>query len=318
VTLHRRYELPPDKARVERRAVRLEYVSIAYLVTAIAVIYLALGSSQALKAAWVEDILALAPPIAFLVARRVRGRGPNDEFPYGHHRAVSIAYLCASLALFVLGAYILYDSVTKLIAFEHPPIGVVTIYGRPVWLGWLMLPALAYTGFPNVVLGRLKLRLAKELQDKVLYADAEMNKADWMTAGAAAVGVVGVGLGLWWADAVAASFISLSIVHDGWSNLHNAVESLMDARPTTVDHSRPDELPDRVHAELLRMDWVADARVRMREEGHVFIGEALVVPLGTDGMPDRIRKAVDRLLALDWRLHEIIISPVPRLDGSEE
>ncbi len=31
----------------------------------------------------------------------------------------------------------------------------------------------------------------------------EMNRADWLTAGAAILGVAGIGVGLWWADAVA-------------------------------------------------------------------------------------------------------------------
>lgn len=37
------------------------------------------------------------------------------------------------------------------------------------------------------------------MHDKVLHADAKMNKADWMTAAAALVGVLGIGLGWWWA-----------------------------------------------------------------------------------------------------------------------
>ena len=74
---------------------RLEWISILYLLSAIVLLYFTLGSSQAMKAAWVEDILGLTPPIAFLVASRVRNRKPNDRFPYGYHRATAIAYLCA-------------------------------------------------------------------------------------------------------------------------------------------------------------------------------------------------------------------------------
>ncbi len=161
------HELPPDKHQTLLKAVRLEWTSIAYLVTAITLLYFTLGSSQAMKAAWVEDILGLTPPIAFLVASRIRNRKPNDRFPYGYHRATAIAYLCASMALLTLGAFILYDSVSKLIKFEHPPIDLVKPFGdRPVWLGWLMLGALAYSTAPQVLLGRLKQPLAKELNDK--------------------------------------------------------------------------------------------------------------------------------------------------------
>ena len=312
------HELPPDKHEKLVKAVRLEWISILYLVTAITLLYFTLGSSQAMKAAWVEDILGLTPPIAFLVASRIRHRKPNDRFPYGYHRATSVAYLCASVALLALGAFILYDSVSKLIRFEHPPIDLVKPFGdRPIWLGWLMLGALAYSTAPQVLLGRLKQPLARELNDKVLYADAEMNRADWMTGCAAMLGVVGIGFGLWWADSVAASIISLDIVRDGGKNLRVAVHDLMDKEPTVVDDSRTDPLPLRIKNELLLMDWVKDAEVRLREEGHVFVGEAFVVPVDNEDLVNRLERASEHLLGLDWRLHELVVAPVREIDRPE-
>jgi cation diffusion facilitator family transporter len=312
------HELPPDKHETLVKAVRLEWISIVYLVTAITLLYFTLGSSQAMKAAWVEDILGLTPPIAFLVASRIRNRQPNDRLPYGYHRATSVAYLCASVALLALGAFILYDSVSKLIKFEHPPIDLVKPFGdRPVWLGWLMLAALAYSTAPQVLLGRLKQPLAKELNDKVLYADAEMNRADWLTGCAAMLGVVGIGFGLWWADAVAASIISLDIVRDGGKNLRVAVDDLMDKEPTVVDDSRADPLPLWIKNELMLMDWVKDAEVRLREEGHVFVGEAFVVPVDNEDLVNRLERANEHLLGLDWRMHELVIAPVREIDRPE-
>jgi cation diffusion facilitator family transporter len=312
------HELPPGKHEKLVKAVRLEWISIVYLLSAIVLLYFTLGNSQAMKAAWVEDILGLTPPIAFLVASRVRNRQPNDRFPYGYHRATAIAYLCASVALLALGAFILYDSVSKLLKFEHPPIDLVKPFGdRPLWLGWLMLGALAYSAVPQVVLGRLKQPLAKELNDKVLFADAEMNRADWLTAGAAMLGVVGIGFGLWWADSVAASIISVDIVRDGYKNLGVAVGDLMDKEPTLVDDSRTDPLPLWVKNELMLLDWVEDAEVRLREEGHVFVGEAFVVPVDDHDLVDRIEQANRRLLELDWRLHELVVAPVREIHRPE-
>jgi hypothetical protein len=59
------HELPPDKHQLLKKAVRLEWLTIAYLLSAIVALYLTLGSSQAMKAAWAEDILSLLPPVAF-------------------------------------------------------------------------------------------------------------------------------------------------------------------------------------------------------------------------------------------------------------
>ena len=73
-------------------------------------------------------------------------------------------------------------------------------------------------------------------------------------------------------------------------------------------------MPDRVRDLLRGMDWVADAAVRMREEGHVFMGEAFVVPRpGAGDLVRRLGQAAEAAKALDWRMHELTIMPVERL-----
>lgn len=317
MTVSRRFELPPDKQPAHRKAVRLEWITIAYLISAVFFIYLTLGASQAMKVAWLEDMLSLLPPAVFLIADRIRDRSPSKDFPYGFHRAVSIAFLVAAVALTLMGLILLFDSVMKLIAVEHPSIGVVQPFGEPIWLGWLMIPALLWSAIPAAIIGRIKLPLAHELHDKVLHADALMNKADWLTAGAAMVGVLGIGIGWWWADAAAAAIISLDILHDGATNLRAVVADLMDQRPTSVDHSAKDPLPTRVENELKAMSWVADAEVRLREQGHVYYGEAIVVPSSTTDLVKNIEEAQDYLHQLDWKLHEIVIMPVSALGQDE-
>ncbi len=85
------YDLPPDKEQVNKRAVKLQWLTIAYILSAIAVLALVLGQSQAMKAAWVEDVLSLLPPIAFLVASRVRDKPPTKPRSTGDLGGVSVA-----------------------------------------------------------------------------------------------------------------------------------------------------------------------------------------------------------------------------------
>jgi cation diffusion facilitator family transporter len=311
-------ELTPELRQTLRKARRLEWLTIAYLVSAVVLLALVLGSSQAMKTAWAEDLLSLIPPIAFLVAMRFNSRGPTGRFPYGFHRLVSIAHLCSALALFVMGGYLLVESLLKLITAEYPTINSVELFGQTIWLGWLMLPALAWSGLPAVFLGRAKIPLAEELHNKVLYADAKMNKADWLTAGAAMVGVVGIGFGLWWLDAVAAALISLDITKDGFSNLRRALADLMDQAPTTVDHDNADPLHDRLASLLQDLDWVEEVDLRLREEGQVYFGEALVVPNDETNITEKIEDALERARGLDWRIYDLALTPVRALPGKGE
>ena len=307
------HELPDERERDRRRAIRLEWATIAAMLSVITLLYFTMGSSQAMKTAWVEDILSLVPPLAFLIASRYSGRAPTDRFPYGFHRTIAIAFLCASVALAGFGALLLYDAVLKLIMREHPSIGTVVVFGQQVWLGWLMIAALAYSVVPPIVLGRMKLPLAERLHDKALHADAAMNRADWLTGLAAAVGIVGIGVGWWWADSAAAALISLDILRDGWKNLSQSVRDLMDERPTRVGSREPDPVTERVRAALRAMDWVADADLRLREEGHVLTGEAFVVPRGDERLTERLAHAAREIHALDWRLYDVSIVPVRSL-----
>jgi cation diffusion facilitator family transporter len=313
----RHAELPEELRPVMRRAVRLEWVTLAYMTSAVVVVGLTLGQSQAMKAVWVEDALSLLPPIAFLIAARVRHKPPDDEHPWGYHRITSIAFLAAAIALLTFGLIILGDSLFRLARAERPPVGVMPLFGYEPWAGWLMLAALLYSGAPPVLLGRAKQKLAAQLHDKVLYADAQMNRADWMTAGAAAVGVVGIGFGLWFADSVAGALIALDIVRDGVRHVKSAGKELMDARPTTHDLERPHPLAAEGERVLRELDWVRDVYVRLREEGHVFAGEAHVVPVSDDDLTRRLEEAADRLLELDWRLHDVVVAPATA-DGFSE
>lgn len=312
------FEFPAEQEEALRKARRLEWITITYILSAVVLMYFVLGSSQAMKTAWLEDILSLVPPAVFLLAARIAPREPSEEFPYGYHRVVSIAFLCASLALMSMGLWLFGDAIVKLVKADRPSIGGVTLFGHTFWLGWLMIPALIYSALPAMILGRLKLPASEKLHDKVLHVDASMNKADWMTALAAIVGVIGIGLGYWWADAVAAAFISLDILYDGFKNLKQVIFDLMDQRPKTVDRSEDDPLPDRAREFLRGLPWVADAQVRMREEGHVNFGEAfIVVREGTDRLPERLEEAAKACRDLHWRLHDLVIMPVTSLEAKK-
>jgi len=212
-----------------------------------------------------------------------------------------------------MGTYLLVESIIKLVTAEYPTINSVELFGQTIWLGWLMLPALAYSALPSVFLGRVKIPLAEDLHNKVLYADAKMNKANWLTAGAAMVGVVGIGFGLWWADAVAAAIISLDITKDGVPNLRRAVVDLMDQMPTTIDEADADTLRDRLAAMLQDLDWVEDVDLRLREEGQVYFGEALVVPSDETNITEKIEAALKQARDLDWRIYDLALVPVREL-----
>ncbi|MEQ8557604.1 MAG: cation diffusion facilitator family transporter [Henriciella sp.] len=306
--LAQQYEYPESLQDDRKKAIWLERITFIYLLSVVGVMYLVMGASQAMKAAWLEDSLSLIPPLSFLIAIRLVSKAPSKTFPFGFHRASSIAYLAGSLALFLMGAYLMYDSSMALIKQEKPTIPTVHMFGTTVWMGWIMIGVLVYSGLPAAILGRMKLPLARKLNDKALYADAAMNSADWQTASAAIVGIIGIGFGFWWADAVAALFISFSIIKDGFSNLKDSGAQLLDRTPEPLG-TNGEKLRQAICDRLNELDWVDRSDVRLREVGHLVFGDAFLTMTG-DKRPStaQIEEAERIVRDTDWRVGDVSIS----------
>ena len=287
------------------------------MASVIVVMFLASGTSQAMKAAWIEDTLALIPPITYLIASRFTRRRPDRHYPFGYGRALSIAFLCAATALLIMGAWLLIDSALHILRGEGTRFGTITVLGHDIWAGWPMLAALLYSALPPFILARKKQPLAEILHEKTLHTDATMNRDDWVTAAAAALGVIGVGLGWTLADAVAGAVIALQVLRDGVEHLREAIAALADHRPVDIDLKKLDPLPDRVLASACALPGVTTAAVRFREHGRGLTGEVFIVPATPEVSVEVLAHHRETLLALDWRLIELVIVPVTHLDPDE-
>jgi divalent metal cation (Fe/Co/Zn/Cd) transporter len=298
--------LPPAQQAALRRAERLCWWTLLWMSLVSAVMFLAMGGSQAMKTAMIEDMLSLLPSIAFLVASRWRRKGVDHEYTTGRERAFDVNFLISTVALAAVGLALVYDGLHTLLSATRPVVGTVVIAGHVVWQGWLMMAALVFSAVPPIILGRRKLALAKELSLKPLHTDADVAKADWMTATAGIVGVAGIGMGWWWADATAALVIAGSVLHDGARNLRGVVRDLHDARPQEIDRSDPDPLPDRLCARVAALPWVQGCSVRLHEEGLYLSG---IVLLGNRTL-NAAQVAQVRSLAREthWRLDRIDVS----------
>src|SRR5690606_22682408 len=309
------FELPFGLRKTLKKAIRLEWITIAYLLSVVVIMYMVMGSSQAMKTAWLEDSLSLLPAIAFLIATKYYDKQATNTFPYGYHRVFSIAFLTGSVALFSMGCYLAIDSSTALIKMERPTIGSTIIFGHQVWLGWVMILVLCYSAFPAMWLGHKKLPYAKKLHNKILYTDAATQKADYLTAFAAIVGILGVGIGWWWADAAAALFISISVVKDGVENLKNAVADLMDRRPMGIKSKNPDPLVHEVKTMIESWSWVEVVQIRFREHGQVYFGEIYIIAKPLTDTNTLLPQAVNEIKNYHWKIHDVVISLVPNNSG---
>lgn len=310
----RKHELPKSLIPDYKKAKKLEWWTIVYLLSVIVIMYVTMKSSQAMKAAWLEDILSMIPSICFLVAGKYHDKEPDRHYPFGYHRVYSIAYQLGAFALLSIGVFIFYDSLSSLISGERPTIGSIVLFGYQVWIGWMMLLALLWSAIPAMILGYKKIGISKRLHNKILFTDANTQKADWETAVAAILGIVGIGFGFWWADSVAACFISISVIMDGWKRIKGAVADLIDKVPTTLEKGEVHPLVEKVHHAVLQNDNVKDARIRMREAGEIFFTEIFIIPKNNEKLTQDINTIIKSVKELDWKILDITIMPVTEFD----
>ncbi|QZY51818.1 cation transporter [Leucobacter tenebrionis] len=310
----KRENLPREQRQALRSAVRWQVFTICYTICTITIVAFVMGDSQAMKTAWFEDMLSLLPQISFLVALPFVRRRPDREHPYGWHRAMGVGHLLAGAALLGVGLHLAIDAGSGLLSGifsgERTEIGDVEILGRTVWQGWVMVAVMVVIVIGPVWLyGPAKARLAPVLHSKLLYADADMAKADWQTNVASIVGVLGIGAGLWWLDGVAAIFIAVGIVRDGLSNCSAAVQDLMDRRARSYDGERSHPLGDVILAYLRRQNWIAESGIRLRDQGQVFHVEVFVRPVAREVSMERLAELSEGVAGLDWKVQDVVVVP---------
>ena len=304
--------VPAPLKETMRRAERLEWWSIGWTISVIIVMGGAMGSSQTMKTAWIEDCLSLIPPAVFLVSARIERRPASSRFPNGFARAPGLAFAIAAAALAALGGTLLIDSAMSLLSREHATVTAVHIFGREIWLGWVMVAAQVYSIVVPLLLGRMKLPLAKELNDKTLFTDAMTQKANWMTGIAGIGGVIGIGMGYWWADALAAGLISHDILNDGIRALRSASAELVDGAPRALDGTDVAEDATALHAHLDAC--FPRAEIHLRETGRFIEAQIVGVtsPGGTLNPADYWPGDPNR----SWRLGRLSFVPAADTTGS--
>lgn len=293
------------------KAGRLEWWTLFWMSSVIAIMYATMGASKAMQSAVIEDVLSLVPAITWLIAARLETHLETAKYPYGMARVNGLAFLVSAVALLMVGAFLLYESAKTLISAEHPTVPPVTLFGYDLWLGWLMIAALLYSSVPPIILGRMKQPVARRLHDKVLHTDALMQKADWQTGLAGVLGIVGIAFGFWWADSAAAAFISLSILHDGFTNIRVAAAELLDSVPRGLD--TPDMATDAHRLQgRLAAQW-PHGHVRLRESGRYILANVGNVDRPGDLPPLEHWMGEDE----GWRLAQLAFTPpgAARSDG---
>ena len=175
------------------------------------------GNSKALIADAVHSASDVAGSLAVYIGLRAAKQPPDEDHPYGHGKAESIAAIIVAVLLFLVGIEIGKSSIES---FFHPisPPTSIAIYA--VIFGIVVKEAMF----------QYKYKLGKKLKSDALIVNAYEHRSDVYSSIAALIGIgaamLGGVLGVGWleyGDPVAGVFVSLLVLRMAlaWRRIHS-------------------------------------------------------------------------------------------------
>src|SRR5947209_11558100 len=205
-----------------------------------------------------HSLLDLAASAFTLVAVRTARKPADTEHPYGHGRTENLAAFAEGLLLLTTAAFIAFEAARRLL--EGGSVVNPAGYAFGLLIGALVIEA-----------GRAAVlrRVGKFASSEALLADATNRLSDVLATLGVIAGLIGVRLGLSWADSVAAILVAGIIARAAAQIAWRSGDILIDRAPAGAEEELRRAIRD--------VDGVREVRsVRVRRSGPNLIGDASI------------------------------------------
>jgi cation diffusion facilitator family transporter len=234
------------------------------------------GNSRALVADAVHSASDVVGSLAVLIGLRAAKLPPDEDHPYGHGKAESIAAIIVSVILFMVGVQIAYSSFEAFFEPISSP-SIIAVY------------AAFFSIVVKEIMFQYKYRLGKKLKSDALIINAWEHRSDVYSSIAAVIGIGGAVLGNYigipwmvYLDPGAGVLVSLLVMRMAWKlgkeSIHNTLdhvlheEDALELRKTAEEVEgviQVDELHAREHGHYVIVDIKIAVNPNLTvEEGH--------------------------------------------------
>lgn len=241
-----------------------------------------LTGSVSLLSDAMESLVNLAGAMFALAMVTIAAQPPDEDHPYGHHKAEYFSSGFEGVLILVAALAIIVTSVDR---WWHPQ----PLEGLGLGLGLSVLSSAL-----NGALAWAMLKKAREHHSMALEADARHLITDVWTSAGVVVGLIAVqGTGWMWLDPLVAIAVALNIVREGVALVSRSVDGLMDRALEPEHRQTIDTVLARFASPALRFDHVVTRRAGARRYADVHMH----LP-GTCALTeaDRIRNTVELAL----------------------
>src|SRR5581483_2375933 len=208
----------------EKEQVALSSIAAsASLTIAKTVVGLATGSLAILSEAG-HSLIDLGATVMTYFAVRISGKPADAEHHYGHGKVEAVSALAETALLFLLSGVVIWEAIKRL-AGEETHIVEATVWAFAV---------IAVSIVVDFFRARALARTAEKTASHALEADALHFSSDLWSSLAVLAGLIGVRLGLAWADATAALVVAFLVCVAGWRLGKRTIDTLIDVAPAGV------------------------------------------------------------------------------------
>lgn len=243
----------PRMARWTPRALLKVSVLVAMVTITLKTLAWWLTGSVGLLSDAMESFVNLGSAIFALLMVTVAERPPDEDHPYGHHKAEYFSSGFEGLLIIGAAVGILWAATVRLL--EPQPLQ------RLDWGLGLSILSSAFNGGLAFVM----LRVARERRSIALEADGRHLVTDVWTSAGVVLGVAGVALTGWlWLDPLVAMGVALNIVREGVSLVRRSSQGLMDEALEPQVLVEIERTLDQYRNPMVRFDHVASRKAGQR------------------------------------------------------
>jgi cation diffusion facilitator family transporter len=229
-----------------------------------------------------ESLVNLAGALFALAMVVIAERPPDDDHPYGHHKAEYFSAGFEGVLIFAAALAIVWAAVQRLL---HPePLESV---------GWGIALSVLSSGL-NGALAWAMLKKARAHRSVALEADARHLFTDVYTSAGVVIGLGAVlATGWLWLDPVLAIAVALNILREGASLVWRSAEGLMDRAVEPEVRAEIDKTLEVFRHQAIRFDHVVTRRAGQRR----FVDLHMHMPSAwTLGRAAAVRTSVEQAL----------------------
>lgn len=239
-----------------------------------------------------ESLVNLAGAMFALAMVTVAARPPDEDHPYGHHKAEYFSSGFEGLLIFIAAVAIIWAAVQRF--FEPQPVED---------LGIGMALSIVSSAL-NGGLAWAMLKKARQHRSLALEADARHLFTDVWTSVGVVGGLIGVMLTGWlWLDPLLAILVALNILREGYHLMHASTQGLMDQALDEESQAAIKKVLDDFTHQTIRFDHVATRLAGQRR----YVDLHMHMPPGW---------TLGRAAALRTSVEQALMSAVPGLRAS--